>query len=150
VEKLLPWAKGIARGVRADYGFRIGSTEEEELEGVAIVALVELTQRYYETRLPSGGRVMDAFKGWAAVEVRSRCRRAAVQLRTGGTVRTTSDADVRKMQIETLPLTADGSEVSLAWPEREEDDEPEEKVECRHEPHLVVIPKKACHDDGSA
>lgn len=114
VTELLPWARGIARGVRGDYGFRRGSAEEEDLEGVALVALVELANRYDELQLPAGGNLVDAFMGYADVEIRSRCRRHAVTLRNGGTFRTTSSADVRTMRVVSLPVTARWCSTSTA------------------------------------
>lgn len=139
---LQKWARGIARGVRGDYGFRRGSAEEEDLEGVALVALVELANRYDELQLPAGGNLVDAFMGYADVEIRSRCRRHAVTLRNGGTFRTTSSADARRMCVEALPLTADGSDVALPWPEDAREEEPP-PVACRYEPRLTVVGKPA-------
>jgi hypothetical protein len=140
VEKLSTWAIGVARGVRTDYGFRIGSPEEEDLEGVAIVALVELMHRIDESRLSPESNLTEMFINWYEKEIRSRCRRHAVQLRNGGTFRTTSNPDVRRMRVEALPQTADGSDVALPWPEHEDEDEPEEYIECKYEPKLVILP----------
>jgi hypothetical protein len=127
VEALIPWARGIARGVRADYGFRAGSQEEMELEGAALLALVELHQRLDESRLPAGGNLLDAFRGWATDEIRSRCRRAAVQLRNGGTFRTTANPDARRIVVERLPTEKDeDGSGEVALPAREERDPPEE------------------------
>jgi|GEM_PF-6731701 len=125
---LVPWARGIARGVREDYGFVAGSDEEQELEGVAFLALVELSERFDECRLPPNGNLMDAFRGWADKEIRSRCRRAAVQLRNGGLFRTTNSADVRRIRVEGLPTaqSEDGSEEVILEARQAEEDEGDE------------------------
>lgn len=126
IVSLLPWAKGIARGVREDYGYVAGSQEEQELEGVAYLALVELSERFDEARLPPDGNLMDAFRGWADKEMRSRCRRAAVQIRNGGLFRTTNSANVRRIRVEGLPTAKceDGSE-EVVLQAREEPEEEE-------------------------
>ncbi len=121
LDTLTPWAKGIARGVREDYGFLCGSQEEMELEGVALEALVELSYRLDEQRLPPGGDLHGLFRGWASTEVRSRCQREAIRLRNGGTFRTTANADARAMRVEELPKAQceNGSEVTLPAKEDE-------------------------------
>jgi hypothetical protein len=126
IESLIPWAKGIARGVRADYGHRAGSQEEMELEGVALLALVELSHRYDEQRLPKNGNLVDAFRGWATDEIRSRCRRAAVQLRNGGTFRTTANPDARRLCVEPLPIERGEDGVEVTLPAKAPPEEPEE------------------------
>ncbi|QJW98727.1 hypothetical protein [Frigoriglobus tundricola] len=127
LEALTPWAKGIARGVREDYGFVCGSQEEMELEGVALEALVELSYRFDEKRLPPGGDLHGLFRGWASTEVRSRCHREAIRLRNGGTFRTTASADARAMRVEELPQaeSENGSEVTLPARAAFDPDEPE-------------------------
>jgi hypothetical protein len=141
-EQLLAWAKGIARGVREDARFRAGSAEEEELEGTAIVALVELMHRFDELRLPPDGNLLGAFKGWAADEIRSRCRRHAATLRNGGTFRTTSNPEARQLRVRALPMCPDCNQVALAAPQPEDQDQDEESqdvIECKHEPVLVIL-----------
>jgi hypothetical protein len=131
VVQLIPWAVGIARGVRADYAFLRGSAQEQDIEGVAIEALVELTHRFDEAKIAPGKSHVDGFKGWATVEIRSRCRRHAVTLRNGGTFNTTNSKEARAMNVRELPTNRhpDGSEeLSLAWPDR---DEPRELVTSR-------------------
>jgi hypothetical protein len=123
VVQLIPWARGIARWVGADYAFRRGSAQEQDLEGVAIEALVDLFHRFDESKIPPGKSHVDGFKGWAAVEIRSRLRWHAVQLRNGGTFKTTNLREVRAMNVQPLPTFGgnDGfAEVSLPWPERDE------------------------------
>ena len=121
LEALIPWVRGIARGVRADYAFRAGSQEEMELEGVALLALVELSTRFDESRLPAGASLADAFRGWATDEIRSRCRRMAVQLRNGGTFKTTADPRARRIVVEGLPTEKDADGPGeVALPAREE------------------------------
>jgi hypothetical protein len=85
-EHLLAWAIGIARCVRSDTKppLRAGSAEEEELEGVAIEALVELIHRFDEQRIEAGSDPAGAFKKIFGQEIRTRCRRHATTLRHGG------------------------------------------------------------------
>lgn len=143
---LMRWARGIARGVCRDAAKRGGgdprfhrrSAAEEDLEGVAIVALVELMHRIDELRLTSG-TLTEMFIGAFEVEIRSRCRRHATTLRNGGTDGKGSSKRAQNIRVRGLPETADG-DVALPWPERDGDDE--ERVECRHEPVLVVKRKQ--------
>lgn len=97
------WARGIARGVRADFGFLSGSSEEQELEATAALVLVEYAARFDPGRVPPGGDAGGLFRGWCAVEVRSRCRREAVRLRNGGTFHTSNDPDARSMVVRGVP-----------------------------------------------
>lgn len=135
---LLPWAKGIARGVCGDAGFRRGSADEQILESEAVEVIVEYANRFDELRLPEGGNIVGAFKGWASIEIRSRCRRLVTEMRGGGTVGKGSSEDAQAVRVQALPLTADGSDVALPWPECEREEEPAPVV-CRYEPVLTVV-----------
>lgn len=84
----LIWARTIARTVRRAYNFRSRSQEESDLEATAYLAIVELAARFDLAQVPPGGNVIRAFRGWAAIEVCSRCRREARRLRNGGTYNT--------------------------------------------------------------
>lgn len=77
----LAWARGIARGVREDWGFAAGSFEEGELEGVALLRLSIQIQRFDESRLPAGGDLFGAVRGYSADWIRSDCRREAIRLK---------------------------------------------------------------------
>lgn len=101
------WARAIARGVRADYGFLIGSEEELELEGCALVMLTQLMARFDEGRLPPSSNLGGAFRGFASRWLRCECRREAERLRNGGLYRTANGATVR---VEPLPVSAEGSD----------------------------------------
>ncbi|HEY1190785.1 MAG TPA: hypothetical protein VGE74_24355, partial [Gemmata sp.] len=68
----LVWARAIARGVRADFRFVRGSQEELELEATAYLALCECAHRFQLAKVPAGGCADGAFRGWCAIEVRSR------------------------------------------------------------------------------
>lgn len=103
----IAWARGIARGVRADFGFAIGSEEELELEGCALVTLTMLMGRFDESRLPPTGDLFGAFRGFAATWLRSECRREAQRLRNGGLYRTTAGS---ALTIGPLPTSAEGEE----------------------------------------
>lgn len=143
---LMRWAVGIARGVRRDVyheggydpRFRPRSEAAEDLEGCAVLALVELMHRFDELRVKPGGDLVGAFKGFADMEIRSRCRRLATTLRNGGTDGKGSSKAVRNLHVGGLPEAADG-DCPLAWPERV-DDEPE-PVACKHEPTVVIVRK---------
>ena len=117
----IAWARGIARGVRADFGFAIGSEEELELEGCALVTLTMLMGRFDESRLPPTGDLFGAFRGFAATWLRSECRREAQRLRNGGLYRTTAGA---ALTIVPLPTSAEGEEevtdpISLEEPDHD-------------------------------
>lgn len=88
VEDQLPWAREIAQEIRRDYSFRRMSQEAQDLEQVAYLVVVELAQRFDPARVPPDGNLVFAFRGWAAIEVRNRCRREARRLRNGGTYNT--------------------------------------------------------------
>lgn len=81
----LRWARAIARGVRRSFNFGLGSQEEQDLQSAAYLAVVDLVRRFDFARVPPSGDARAAFRGWAAIEVRSRCRREARRLRNGGT-----------------------------------------------------------------
>ena len=85
---LLPWAKGIARGVRADFKFGRRSQEEADLEGVALLALCEKAAAFDPRRVPEGGDPVGAFKGYASRAIRSKCIEEARRLRNAGTYHT--------------------------------------------------------------
>lgn len=146
---LLAWALSVARGVARDCKWiRRGSAEEEELEGVAVEALVEYMHRYDEERLDDPADLERHFKSLAGTEVRSRCRRHAERLGNGGVYRTTGKAEVReRCRVRALPMCRDCSDVALPWPEREDEGEPEEvPMPAGFEPHVVWLvngaPKK--------
>ncbi|MDY3561959.1 hypothetical protein R5W23_003389 [Gemmata sp. JC673] len=125
----LVWARAIARGVRADCGFHAGSEEEREIEGCALVTLTQLIARFDESRLPPGGDLGGAFRGFASRWLRSECRREAERLRNGGLYRTSSRAAVR---VEPLPVSADGfDEVTDPASLEEYDDAPPPRVKRR-------------------
>ncbi|AWM40513.1 hypothetical protein GobsT_09790 [Gemmata obscuriglobus] len=125
----LVWARAIARGVRADCGFHAGSEEEKEIEGCALVTLTQLVARFDESRLPPGGDLGGAFRGFASRWLRSECRREAERLRNGGLYRTSSCATVR---VEPLPVSADGfDEVTDPASLEEYDDAPPPRVKRR-------------------
>ncbi len=97
------WARAIARGVRYDFKFLVGSQEERDLEAVAMLVLVEYAARF-DPRLVRADSTADAlFENWAAQEVRSRCRREAFRLRNGGTYHTTNDKAAKKLRVGGLP-----------------------------------------------
>ena len=145
ITHLIPWAKGIARGVRADYGFLAGSQEELELEGVALEVLVERSHRFDETRLPPEGDLYALFRASAGAEIRSRCRREVIRLKNAGTFRTASSKNARTVQVEGLPVArhADGStELLLESREAGDADEPEWE-ELAVEKRASLMPPKA-------
>lgn len=119
---LLPWALAIAHGVRRDCRFRGGSEEESELEGVATLAVVELCERFDESRVPPEGDLVKAFCGWATQEIRSRCRRAARQLRNAGLFRTARTDEAKRLRVCYL----DDLPFAVATPEAAEMDGAEE------------------------
>jgi hypothetical protein len=121
----LKWASMIARGVRRAFHFVPGSQEEQELEAVAFLAIVELARKFDDNKVPRGGDRIGAFRGWAAIEVRSRCRREARRLRNGGTYHTRREKAGLALVVERLK---DGPE--LIDP-RSVVDEDETNEECR-------------------
>jgi hypothetical protein len=98
----LKWARMIARGVRRSFQFKIGSQEEADLEATAYLAIVELVERFDIARVPIGGDPNGAFRGWAAIAVRSCCQREARRLRNGGTYNTRREKAHKAIVIERL------------------------------------------------
>lgn len=88
VEDHLAWSRGVARGVARSYRFDRLSQEESDLEQEAAVALVRTAKAFTLDRVPEGGDVLGAFRGYAHRELQSQCRREARRLRNGGTYRT--------------------------------------------------------------
>ena len=84
----LEWGRAIARGVRRRFNFVKDSQEELELISTAHLAIVELARRFDPAKMHSKSDPWDAFRGWAGIEVRCRCRREARRLRNGGTYHT--------------------------------------------------------------
>jgi len=113
------WARAIARGVRGDYGYLRGSQEELELEAEAHLVLVEYAARFDGSKVAPGSTADALFEGWAAREVRSRCRRLAVQLRNGGTFRTTSSKEAQAIRVARIP---EGLEAGSGADAPDEDD----------------------------
>lgn len=152
--RLHAWAVGIARGVRSDFHFEINSAEEDELESVALFTMVELMHRFDEVRLPAGGEIEAAFKGYADAEIRSRCRRHALTLRNGGTFRTTSSKEAKKLRVQPLPVCRDCGDVALPWPERGEDEEEEldeyDRAALAREPNIVWLKNGVPKDQSGA
>jgi hypothetical protein len=98
----LKWARMIARGVRQAFHFKIGSQEELDLEATAYLAIVELVGRFDAAKIPLGGDLNCAFRGWAAIGVRCRCQREARRLRNGGTYHTRREKARKAIVIERL------------------------------------------------
>lgn len=103
------WARGIARGVRDDYGFGRDSEEGRELEAVAALELAKQITRFDEGRVPADGDLFGAFRGSAAPWVRGECRRVARKLRERGA--RGAGPDVRH---ERLPTSRDGESLLTA------------------------------------
>lgn len=112
------WARGIARGVRADHHFAKGSVEEMELEGTALLELAKRMAGFDESRLKPGDDLFGAFRGYASPWIRGECRRAAQRMRRHGLF----GVGAAEVRVEALPTSEDGSEVTLA----DRDDEYEE------------------------
>jgi hypothetical protein len=117
--EFIAWARGIARGVRADYRFAAGGQEELELEGTALEQLVALAARFDESRLRPGDD-------------------AAALYRTAARARLT---------VVPLPVSRcdDGTEVMLAAREPEDDPDPDERgpVACDYEPQVTIWRSRA-------
>jgi hypothetical protein len=138
----IPWARAIARGVRADYRFGTGSQEELELEGTALEQLVASAARFDESRLRPGDDPAALFRAMAAPWVRKACKREAERLRNGGLYRTAARA---RLTVVPLPVSRceDCTEVMLAARELETfEDEAEgrepDPLTCTFEPRLEV------------
>jgi hypothetical protein len=119
------WARMIARGVRRAFHLVAGSQEEQDLEATVFLAIVELAQRFDSARVPPDGDSTGAFRGWAAIEVRCRCRREARRLRNGGTYHTRREKPGHALVVERLlhesELVDPRSLVELEEPEEEID-----------------------------
>jgi hypothetical protein len=98
----LKWARAIARGVRRSFNFGIRSQEEQDLQATAYLAVVELARRFDWSKLPPGGDASAAFRGWATIEVRSRCRREARRLRNGGAYHTRRERPGQVLLMQSL------------------------------------------------
>jgi hypothetical protein len=142
--EFIAWARGIARGVRADYRFAAGGQEELELEGTALEQLVALAARFDESRLRPGDDAAALFRAMAAPWVRKACKREAERLRNGGLYRTAARA---RLTVVPLPVSRcdDGTEVMLAAREPEDDPDPDERgpVACDYEPQVTIWRSRA-------
>lgn len=85
----IEWANTIARKVRADLRFVAGSAEEELLESEAQFELVRKLADFDPARVPDGGDVDMAFRGFAKKFIRCACERESHRLRNAGTYHTT-------------------------------------------------------------
>ena len=85
VEPHMPWARMLARVVRAEepWCFRAGSSQEAELELVAYMQLCVHAVRFEPSRL-THGTPDNLFQGWAKRGILKECRRAADKLFHGG------------------------------------------------------------------
>lgn len=130
VEDHLAWARGIARGVAADYHFRRDSAELCDLESVADLVVCEYAIKFDPLLAKANARQLGrpydasgAFRGYADMEVRSRCRREAVRLRNGGTFHTARLEHSRAVKVSPLVRPRCGNCADLAAPEVEEQEE---------------------------
>lgn len=119
----LGWARGIARGVSREYHFAHLSAEEGDLLAVADLVVCQYALKFDEQVARAAAKARDteydgfkAFKGYAEVEVRSRCRREAVRIRNGGTFHTARLENVRRVKVGGLPAARCGSCADVAAP----------------------------------
>jgi hypothetical protein len=84
LEDHLEWAGGVARA----YAFDRTSQEEHDLKSAAYLAMVRCSRSFNLDRVPVGGDVGGAFRGFAHRYLQSECRREARRLRNGGTYNT--------------------------------------------------------------
>lgn len=82
------WAADRAREVARRYRLGRGSQEELDLVQVACLTVVRKAGAYQPRLCPPDGDHGGLFRGWAAIDVRSECVRAARRLRNGGTYHT--------------------------------------------------------------
>ena len=106
----IKWARSIARGVRADFGFLKGSQEEQELEAEAYLALCRKAHSFDPSRVPPGGDPAGAFRGYASSYIRCECRREARRLKNGGTYHTRNESGLQTIEVEDLPGWVHGRE----------------------------------------
>jgi hypothetical protein len=123
VDDHLKWARAIARNVRLAFHFVAGSQEEQDLEQTAYLTILELIQRFDIAKVPPGGDLNGAFRGWAAIEVQCRCRREARRLRNGGTYHTRRETAGKALVIERLRNGPDLIDPRSLIEENESEDE---------------------------
>jgi hypothetical protein len=97
------WARTIARGVRRSFRFLRGSQEEQDLESTAYLTLVQLACKFDPRRVPPGGNMRSAFRGWATIGIRNQCQREARRLRNGGTYNTRREIAGVSLVVAHLP-----------------------------------------------
>lgn len=122
---LMKWARAIARGIRHHYRFQCHSQEEQELEAVAYYMLCRCLKKFDLSRVPPGGDVDGAFRGWCHPFIRGECQCEARRLRNGGTYNTRTERLHRPIYVEPLPRRRgdDGDEyVDIADYRAERDD----------------------------
>jgi hypothetical protein len=83
----MTWARGIARAIARLYQFQPGGEESAELVAVAFLTLVARAKVFDARRVPPGGDVAAAFRGYCHREIQSECRREGKRLRAGGLIR---------------------------------------------------------------
>jgi hypothetical protein len=120
----IAWARGIARGVRADYRFTTGGQEELELEGTALEQLVICADRFDESRVRDGDDAAALFRAMASPWIRKACKREAERLRNGGLYRTAVRA---QLTVVPLPVSREEGGLEITIPAKEvPEDAPED------------------------
>jgi hypothetical protein len=113
------WAIRVARKLRKQWGFVYQSHEEADIEGKALEVMIECAKIFDPARVPSTGRIKEAFEGFAHPFVVGACRRQAIQLRNGGTYlsRRENEHD-RPVIVEHMSarLTPSGEQIELIDP----------------------------------
>jgi hypothetical protein len=84
----LEWAKAVARGVGRVYLFRPGSQEVGDLTQFAYLMLVRYARAFDAERVPVGGNIGGAFRGYCHRALRKELQREARRLRNGGVYHT--------------------------------------------------------------
>lgn len=110
VEPHVAWARALARVVRVDAGFLGGTSQERDLESVALLWLCIQAMKFDPARVRPGGSAEDRdqlFRNWSRQTILTQCARAADKLREGGMYRLPLDREKRKLlRPGTLPRPA--------------------------------------------
>lgn len=85
LNKLLEWARHIARKTAKAYGHAVNSDEANLVASEANLALLNLASSYNPSFSTTGKPNRNGFCGWARREVQTKCVREADRLRGGGT-----------------------------------------------------------------
>ena len=94
------WARSVGGAIAR--GYRLRGADAEDLVATAVLVMVSRAAVFDPVRVPRGGDVSAAFRGYAHRRIVEECRLAAERLRGGGTYNRRRKAALCVVRLEDL------------------------------------------------